>query len=145
MSGSEVRDPIGHEELMRYIDGELPPDRARDVEAAMESSTELRRDYVLFSRMKTDLGALGRDLAVENDIWSTVSRRLARPMGWLLFVVGLAVWTAYGTYAYLTGADALWEKLATSAVVVGLGMLLASVLIERYREVETDPYRDIER
>lgn len=130
---------------MRFLDGELEPERARAVEAALEESTELRREYVLFSRMKDDLHDLGASMEAERTVWGAVNRRLTRPLGWLLFLVGAAAWVGYGVYTYLTGGTAIWEKLAASAVVVGLAMLLLSVMIERIRDLKTDPYREIQR
>lgn len=136
---------ITHEELMRYLDGELPPERVRAVEEAMETSTELRREFALYSRMKTDLGTMGERMGESADAWDTVSRVIARPMGWLLFVAGAIVWLAYVVYAYLTSAEAIWMKVATSAIAVGLAMLLASALLDRLRDLRTDPYREVQR
>lgn len=136
---------ITHDELMRYLDDELPPERVRAVEEAMENDTELRRDYVIYSRLKEDLGDMGSAIRTGGSVWQPVNRRLTRPVGWVLFVVGAAVWVAYGVYSYLTGADAMWEKLATSAVVVGLGLLLLSVIIDRLRDLKTDPYKELQR
>ena len=136
---------IHHDELMRYLDGELPPERAREIEAALETSTELRREYVIFQRMKTDLGEMGARMQHEGTVWTAVNRTITRPVGWTLFLIGAVVWAAYGVFAYLTGADALWQKLATSAVVVGLAMLLISALVDRWRDLKTDPYKEIQR
>ncbi|NIP80856.1 MAG: hypothetical protein GWM90_17220, partial [Gemmatimonadetes bacterium] len=63
---------ITHDELMRYLDGELPPDRARRVEEAMEASTELRREYTVFRRMKTDLEDLGGLMDADRTVWTKV-------------------------------------------------------------------------
>lgn len=136
---------IGHDELMRYLDGELPPDRARAVEEAVERDTELKRELGVFRAMKADLSEIGARMDTKSTVWDDVNRRLTRPLGWVLFLVGAVVVVAYGAYAYLTGADALWEKLAVSAIVVGLAMLLVSTLIDRYRDLKTDPYREIQR
>lgn len=136
---------ITHEDLMRYIDDELPLERRAEVEAALETSTELRRDYVVFSRMKSDLESIGTQLGTGRSVWNSVNRRLTRPVGWILFVAGAVVWVAYAVYAYLTGGDAMWEKLATSAVVVGLGMLLLSAIVDRLRDLKNDPYKEIQR
>jgi anti-sigma factor RsiW len=136
---------ITHDELMRYMDGELPPERAREVEAALATDTELRREHAIFQRMKSDLGAMGRDMNTPTHGWDAVSRRLARPMGWILFLAGLGVWLAYAIYMFITGPEALWEKLAVGAVLIGLGMLFLSVVIDRLRDLKTDPYREIQR
>ena len=111
----------------------------------MATSTELRRNYVLFRRMKTDLQDMGAAMQPERTVWDAVNRQLTRPVGWVLFLVGAAIWVAYGVFTYLTGAEALWEKLATSAMVVGLAMLLVSALVDRWRTLKTDPYKEIER
>jgi ferric-dicitrate binding protein FerR (iron transport regulator) len=136
---------IGHDELMRYLDGELPPERAAAVESALESSTELRREYTLFLRLKEDLEDMGAYMGTRRTVWGEVNRRLTRPVGWVLFLVGAMVWLAYGVYTYLTGGEAMWAKLATSAIVVGLGMLLLSAVVDRLRDLKTDPYKEIQR
>jgi anti-sigma factor RsiW len=136
---------IPRDELMRYLDGELPADRAREVEAALEMDTELRREYILFRRMKSDLAEMGTDMRTPLTAWDEVNRRLTRPAGWTLFLVGLAVWLAYAVYAFITGPEALWEKLAAGAVLVGLAMLFLSVVIDRLRDLKTDPYKEIQR
>lgn len=136
---------ITHEELMRYLDGELPSERVRAVEEAMERSTELRRDHAIYSRMKSDLESMGEHMGDSAGAWEQVSRAITRPMGWVLFLAGAAVWLAYVVYAYLAGAEDMWMKLATSAVVVGLAMLLLSALLDRLLDLKTDPYREIHR
>lgn len=136
---------IGHDELMRYLDGEMEPEERRTVEAALERSTELRRELAVFRGLKKDLRDMGANMGTERSVWDAVSRRLTRPLGWALVLAGAIVWVAFGAYTYLTGADALWEKLAGSAMVVGLVILFASVALERRRDLRTDPYKEIQR
>lgn len=136
---------IRHDELMRFIDGELPADRAAAIEAALGTDTELRREYEIFRRMKADLSQMGNDMRAPASVWDGVNRRLTRPVGWILLLAGLTVWVAYAVYAFLTGPEAMWEKLAIGAVVIGLGMLFLSVAIDRLRDLKTDPYREIQR
>jgi anti-sigma factor RsiW len=136
---------IKQDELMRYIDGELPPERASAVEAALAKDTELRREYVIFQRMKADLVEMGSDMRTQRTAWDSINRRLTRPVGWVLLLAGLGVWVAYAVFAFITGPEAIWEKLAVGAVVVGLGTLFVSVAVDRLRDLKTDPYKEIQR
>lgn len=136
---------ITHDELMRYLDGELPPERMRAVEEALESDTELRRECALYRKMKSDLADLGTDMGPHGTVWDVVNRRITRPVGWILFLTGLAVWVAYAAYQFVIGSEALWQKLGTSAIIVGLVMLALSAVIDRLQDLKTDPYRGVER
>ena len=137
---------VTHEELMRYLDGEVGPDERVRIERSVETSTELRRELSVYKAMKDDLQTLKlTDGSRHGSIWDSVNRQLARPFGWVLLVVGSLVWAAYGIYTFLTSPAFLLEKLATSAIVIGILLLFASVIRDRYREWLTDPYRDIQR
>lgn len=137
---------VNHDELMRYLDGELSPEDRQRVEAAIAGSTELGREVAVYRSLKDDLVSLDLKRPRHNgSIWHAVARRLTRSFGWSLIVAGILVWTAYGVYAYLTSPGELWEKLATGGIVIGVLVLLASVIMERYREYLTDPYRDVQR
>lgn len=138
---------VDQETLMRYLDGELPPHERRRVEEALNASTELQRDLALFRELKQELAGVipdalgGRAVSV----WEAVNRRLARPLGWVLLVLGVLGWTAYGVYIYITSPTDPVEKLATGSVAIGILILLAGVIAERYREWLTDPYRTVQR
>lgn len=141
-------DRVSHEELMRYLDGETSPDENVHVERALETSTELRRELTVYKAMKEDLLTLklatgdGQD---RHSVWHAVSRQLGRPLAWALVIVGSLVWAVYGLYVYMTSPIFLWEKLATSAIAIGILILLATVIWERYRTSLSDPYRDVQR
>jgi hypothetical protein len=131
---------------MRYLDGEVGPEERSRIEASVETSTELRRELAVYRAMKDDLKALNlKDGGNNGSVWYAVNRHLARPFGWVMLVVGALVWAAYGVYVYFTSPSFLWQKLATGAVGVGILLLLASVIWERYRVWLTDPYRDLQR
>ena len=131
---------------MRYLDGEVGPEERSRIEASVENSTELRRELAVYRAMKDDLQSLKLNEGGANgSVWNAVNRHLARPFAWVLLVVGSLVWAAYGVYVYLTSPTLLWQKLATGAIGIGILVLLASVIWERYRIWLTDPYRDIRR
>jgi hypothetical protein len=144
--GPFLDDRVSEEALMKYLDGELPPDERRRFEAAMEDSTELRRELAIFRAMREDLAAISFDRRVGRDsIWGRVNERLTRPIGWMLVAVGIVAWVIHFVYEYFMSTVPSWQKMATSAVVIGVLLLFASVIYDRYRELLTDPYRHVER
>lgn len=141
-----MADQLTHDDMMRFLDGELPPAEHARVEAAIAASTELSREAAIYRAVKGGF----RDLSFHpgtyhRSVWDRVDQQLTRPIGWLLLIVGSAVWTGYGAYVFALSPIDPWEKMAAGAVVIGIVMLLASVIWERYREWLTDPYRDIYR
>lgn len=142
------RGDVSRETLMRFLDGELPPEERRRVEEVVAGSTELQREVMIFRALHDDLSGMrfrpepGVRLP---SVWAAVHRRLTRPIGWLLISGGLAVWLTHAIYIYLVSPAPSWEKVTASAVVIGFLLLFASVIHERYREWLTDPYRDVRR
>jgi anti-sigma factor RsiW len=131
---------------MRYLDGELTPAERERVERAASQSSEIQRELTLFKAMKADLQDLSFTPAVrDKSVWGTVNRRLTRPVGWIFLVIGVLAWSLYGAYVYTTSPVDPLEKLATGAVVIGILLLLASVISDRYHEWLTDPYKDVQR
>ena len=137
---------ITNDDLMRYLDGEMPPEERERTEAALKASTELQRDFALFQALKTDIQGLSFHPATyTSSVWDQVNAHVNRPVGWVLLLSGVAIWMGYGTYLFATSSVSPWEKLGTGAIAIGILMLLASVIWERLREWETDPYRDVHR
>jgi anti-sigma factor RsiW len=141
-----IEGDISHETLMRYLDGELPPEERRRVEEAVERSTELRREITIYRSLHEDLATLSFETnATRGSVWDSVHKRLTRPIGWLLFATGVVAWLIHAVFEFASSESPSWEKLATSAVVIGILLLFASVIHDRYREFLTDPYRKVER
>lgn len=141
-----MADKITHDDLMRFLDGELSPDEHARVQAAIASSTELAREATIYRAMKGRFQDITfHPGTYHRSVWDSVNQRLTRPAGWILVIAGAAIWVAYGVYVFLVSPVDHWQKLATGAVVIGTLMLLASVIWERYREWLTDPYRDVQR
>jgi anti-sigma factor RsiW len=141
-----MHDDLSHEDLMRFLDGELAPDEHARVQARIDASSELGREVLIFRAMKAGFQDLTfHPGTYHRSVWDQVNQQLTRPIGWVLVVAGAAVWTGFGAYVFATSPVNPWEKLAAAAVVIGILMLLASVIWDRYREWLTDPYRDVYR
>ncbi len=140
-----MTEQMSHESLMRYLDGEAAPEERVRIDAAVAESTELQRDLAIFRAMKSDLQAMSFGLANDHSVWGAVHRRITRPLGWILLSVGFLTWVVYGSYLYIVSAIDAWEKLATSAIGLGILLLLGTVIYERRKEWLTDPYRNVYR
>lgn len=137
---------VTSEDLMRYLDGEMPPDERAEVDSELAASTELRRELAIFRALKADFQDLSFQPAqYRESVWDRVNDRVTRPIGWILVASGAAVWMSYGAYIFATAPTDPWERLATGAIAIGILMLLASVIWDRYREWQSDPYRDVQR
>ena len=79
-------------------------------------------------------------------VWDQVNAKVTKCVGWILFIAGWTVVVAYGAYAFATDpGESNWEVWATAALSVGIIVLLASVIWERYKESRDDPYKDVQR
>jgi anti-sigma factor RsiW len=140
-----MRHEIDHTELMQYIDGELTTRESARIEAHLAACTECSREVAVFTAMRAELRGLDFDAPDTASVWVGVRRRLVRPLGWIFLLGGTLVWVAFAIYTFLTAPGALWEKLATGSIWIGLLLLLLMVGMERYHDRKTDPYREIER
>ncbi len=135
---------VSNEDLMRFLDDELPADTRAQVETALAGSTELQRELARYRTIRAEMSALRSDAPI-GGIWAAVNRRLTRPVGWILLVVGSVVWSGWAAWVFATSETDLIGKLSIGAVVVGFLLLLSATILERWTEWQTDPYRDLER
>jgi len=136
---------VSHEDLMRYLDDELPPDERGRIAGHVEGCTECRREYVVFEAMKNEFRGLVIENGVGPSLWESIGRRLVQPTAWMFIVAGTLGWVAWGLYAWFISPEHFFLKLAEGFVVLGLAMLLAIAVGDRLRDLKTDPYREIQR
>jgi anti-sigma factor RsiW len=136
---------VVHEDLMRYLDDELPPDRRDAVAAHIEQCTECNRDLHVFQSLKGDLNAIVMRNEPGPSLWAAINHRLTRPIGWVMLVSGAVAMAGWSIWTYATSTELFWRKLAVGSIVIGAALLLVSALVDRVREMPTDPYRRIQR
>ncbi|MCH1572194.1 MAG: hypothetical protein L7S64_12685 [Longimicrobiales bacterium] len=137
---------IGPDELMRYLDGEMTPEERERVDSQIGRSTELQREVAMYRSLKEDVQGLSfHSGPAQRSVWDDVNRRLHRPMGFAFLAGGLLIWLTYGTFLFATSTASRWEKLGTAAIAIGVLQLLSSVIWDRYRDWQTDPYRNVHR
>lgn len=132
------------ERLSAYADGELPAEEARRVEQHLRGCTECARELTLIRTM----GGAMRSIAAEpprRSVWDAVHRRITRPIGWLLFVAGVIVLGVLALIEWFREGAFDLEWFATTAVGVGLALLVVGIGYEQYQEWKTSPYKDIQQ
>ena len=135
---------VSQEDLMRFLDGEVSPAERAAVERVLETSSELRREVALFRSMKENL----QDLSLAHgdvSVWRRIRQRITMPIGWILTTSGVVAWLAYGAWSFVRSPSGIVVKLATGGVAIGILVLLAHVIWDRYKEYGTDPYRNVHR
>ncbi len=134
---------VTREDLMRLLDGEVTPEERDALERILESSSELRREIALYRSMKEDFQGLALVTQADVSVWDRIRSRITRPIGWILIVAGATAWVGYGAWALVRSPSAIVVKLATGALGIGILVLLAHVIWDRYREFRNDPYRHV--
>ena len=142
---SGTRQAVSHEDLMRFLDGEVTPQERATIQGHLEASSELRREFAIFRSMKEELQDLSFAPQDGDSVWNRIRSRITMPVGWVLAIVGFVGWLAYGTWSFVKSPSAIVVKLTTGAVAIGILVLLAQVIWDRYREFGSDPYRNIHR
>lgn len=135
----------GHplEAISAYADGELSGAERERVERHLAECTECARELALIRSMG-DAMARQRE-GQERDLWPGVHRRITQPIGWILVVAGVVVWAALAVTEWFRGGELSPQWLATTAVGIGLALLLVGVGHQQYREWRESPYKDVER
>lgn len=130
------------EQLSAYLDGELPPDAATDVERHLRDCTECARDLSLMRSMGGAMRTVSKQYR-GGSVWSGVHRQITRPVGWLFIVAGAAVW-AWLIVSRWVREELTLEWAAATALGVGFVLLLISLGYEQYREWRETRYKDVE-
>lgn len=130
--------------ISAYADGELSREEASRVEAHLEECTECVRELALIR----SIGGAMRTTPTPPTgpgVWPAVHRRLTRPIGWILFLAGVIAYAALAILEWYRERTLTLEWLGTTAIVLGLALLLASVAYEQYQEWKNTPYKDVDR
>ncbi len=136
---------VSHEDLMRFLDGEVTPEERVAIEGRLEASSELRREFAIFRSIKEDFQDLSFAPQDGDSVWDRIRSRITSPVGWALTTTGFLGWAAYAAWSFVKSPSAIVVKLTTGAVVIGMLVLLAQVIWDRYREYGSDPYRNVHR
>ncbi len=140
--------------LMGQIDGELAPGERKELEEHLAGCPECRRELEEFRKLKevTDMVRFEEpEDRVWEHYWGGIYNRLERGLGWILASVGAILLLAFGAFrlieTLLTDPTvSLVLKLAVSALLLGVVVLVVSLVRERVFGLKHDRYsREVKR
>lgn len=127
------REPVSTQDLMRYLDGELPPDAQRRVEAALDASAELREQLRTFRSLRAGFHDLTFPEREDRSVWDRVAARILRSRARWFVGVGTIVWLIYSSVVVGQGAVDAWTRVTVAGIAIGVLILFALVIRDRYR------------
>lgn len=128
-----AREPVSTQDLMRYLDGELPPDDQRRVEAALDASSELREQLHTFRSLRAGFHDLTFPAREERSVWDKVAVRILRSRARWFVGVGVAMWLLYAAVVVRQGAVDAWTRVTVAGLAIGVLILFALVIRDRYQ------------
>lgn len=139
--------------MMAALDGELSPEEQSELERVLESDPELRREWKELQGVKEVTGTMGyREPPEEiwDEYWTSIYSRVERGIGWILVSLGALVVFGWGMWVTLEAVFheseiPLVVKAGIFATVFGVGVLLLSVIREKFFTRRRDPYREVQR
>lgn len=131
--------PVSDQDLMRYLDGELPPAERVRIEAALAESGELREQLETFRSLRAGF----HDLTFspggpDRSVWDRVAARVFRSSARLFIAIGVGLWLAYAAYELSTGRIDAWTRVTVGGLAIGVLVLFALVIRDRYRTWSDD-------
>lgn len=134
---------------MAYLDGEMTPEAKAEYEQHL-SACQRCREEVEGIRIVMERSKILQFRDPGDEFWdryyASLAVRLERRFGWALILVGILVNLVYALYRYVTDPEFFEiDHLAGFAIIVGILILFAAVLRQRYLESKHDKYKDVMR
>ena len=130
-----------------YLDGELTQADAQRVRVHLDDCPECRTTADELTQLKE--ATMSSEFKIPDDGWDETPRggasRTLRNAGLLVglaWIVGLTVWLIW---ELAQDPEALIGLLLVGGFLISVGLILASVLIDRRRAIKNDKYRRIQK
>ena len=131
-----------------YLDGELTQGEAQRVRIHLEDCTSCREIAEEMTTLKE--ATMGSRFQVPLDTqWDETPRggtsRLLRNAGLVVGLVWITAMTMWLIWELANDPEGLVGLLLVGGFMLSVGLILASVLIDRRRELKTDRYRRVQK
>ena len=148
--------------LSGYLDGELTQGDRQRVEIILEDCRDCAQTFEEMKKLRGEIGGIEYEHMTEFErikLSEDSVTKAGENIGQMLVIGGLVL--VYGVGAYVlcvdiitdaefvrTGDDGdkvpLFLRIGLPALIIGLGILFTTVLVQRIKTSKTDPYNDVE-
>ena len=138
--------------LSGYLDGELTQGDRQRVEVIMEDCQDCAQTFEDMKKLRGEIGGIEYEHMTEAERLKAAKDPVAEAgasIGQILVIGGFIIF--YGSLIYfalkgmLANPDTpLFMKIGLPAILIGMGILFTSVIIDRIKASKTDPYKDVE-
>ena len=138
--------------LSGYLDGELSQGDRQRVEIIMEDCKDCAQTFEDMKKLRGEIGGIEYEHMTEAERLKAAKDPVAEAgasIGQILVIGGFIIF--YGSLIYfalkgmLANPDTpLFMKIGLPAILIGMGILFTSVIIDRIKASKTDPYNDVE-
>ncbi len=138
--------------LSGYLDGELTQGDRQRVEVIMEDCQDCAKTFEEMKKLRSEIGGIQYEHMTEAERLKAAKDPVAETgasLGQVLVIGGFIIFYGSCIYLALKGILAdpdtpLFMKIGLPAILIGMGILLTSVIIDRIKASKTDPYKDVE-
>jgi hypothetical protein len=134
--------------LTGYLDDELTQQDRQRVEQRMINEPTYRAQFKDLNSLQSDIADLDFQ-PNKTTHWCEhapdITSRTTRSLGWLTYIISTLFLLAYGLYEFIiTETENAFVKTAVLGILLGLGLLLISVIKQRFIESKNDRYKDVQ-
>jgi anti-sigma factor RsiW len=131
-----------------HLDGELTQAAEQKVSLHLEDCSFCSRLYGELEAMRD--AAMATEFRTPSDSqWDerpqTGSSRALRGLGWLVAIIWAVGLSGFTLWQWWQGSDNLIERLIVFGGLSAFALLFASVLLDRLKAAQTDPYREVKK
>ena len=129
--------------ISAYVDGELTQQDEQKVRLYVEKHPEAAKAMEDYVKIKGDVRKLKFDEPTDEeweDFETPRGSRKWRTLGLVLIIAGYFALCGFGLYEFFTEDGPLFPKILVGAITIGFGILLTSVVRQRFLELKTDKY-----
>ena len=138
--------------LSGYLDGELTQGDRQRVEVIMEDCQDCAQTFEDMKKLRGEIGGIEYEHMTETERLKAAKDPVAEAgasIGQILVIGGFIIFYGSLIYFALKGMLAdpdtpLFMKIGLPAILIGMGILFTSVIIDRIKASKTDPYKDVE-